>query len=87
MWIICSLGVAVEVLFQLIPWSLGWVDKVDVLLSRTLFWYFGHPFVYFWLLPAYMVWYAVIPKIIGGKIFSDSLARLSFMLFLFFLFL
>ncbi|WP_342601332.1 b(o/a)3-type cytochrome-c oxidase subunit 1 [Psychrobacillus sp. FSL H8-0483] len=84
MWIICSLGVAVEVVFQLIPWSLGWVDKVDVLLSRTLFWYFGHPLVYFWLLPAYMVWYVVVPKIIGGKIFSDALARLSFMLFLIF---
>ena len=84
MWIICSLGVAVEVVFQLIPWSLGWVDKVDVLLSRTLFWYFGHPLVYFWLLPAYMVWYVVIPKIIGGKIFSDSLARLAFLLFLLF---
>ncbi|MFF2752735.1 b(o/a)3-type cytochrome-c oxidase subunit 1 [Psychrobacillus sp. NPDC058041] len=84
MWIICSLGVAAEVLFQLIPWSLGWVDKVDVLLSRTLFWYFGHPLVYFWLLPAYMIWYVVIPKIIGGKIFSDSLARLSFILFLLF---
>jgi len=84
MWLICSLGVAVEVVFQLIPWSLGWVDKVDVLLSRTLFWYFGHPLVYFWLLPAYMVWYVVIPKIIGGKIFSDALARLSFMLFLLF---
>lgn len=84
MWLICSLGVAVEVVFQLIPWSLGWVDKVDVLLSRTLFWYFGHPLVYFWLLPAYMVWYVIIPKIIGGKIFSDALARLSFMLFLLF---
>ncbi|MFB5087359.1 b(o/a)3-type cytochrome-c oxidase subunit 1 [Psychrobacillus sp. PGGUH221] len=84
MWIICSLGVAVEVVFQLIPWSLGWVDEVDVLLSRTLFWYFGHPLVYFWLLPAYMVWYVIIPKIIGGKIFSDALARLSFMLFLLF---
>lgn len=84
MWIICSLGVAVEVVFQLIPWSLGWVDQVNVLLSRTLFWYFGHPLVYFWLLPAYMVWYVVIPKIIGGKIYSDSLARLAFMLFLLF---
>ncbi|WP_298469408.1 b(o/a)3-type cytochrome-c oxidase subunit 1 [uncultured Psychrobacillus sp.] len=84
MWIICSLGVAVEVVFQLIPWSLGWVDKIDVLLSRTLFWYFGHPLVYFWLLPAYMVWYVIIPKIIGGKIYSDALARLSFMLFLIF---
>lgn len=51
---------------------------VNVLVSRTLFWYFGHPLVYFWLLPAYMTWYVILPKIIGGKIFSDSLARLSY---------
>nr|WP_096270429.1 b(o/a)3-type cytochrome-c oxidase subunit 1 [Paucisalibacillus globulus] len=84
MWFICSLGVAVAVLVQFIPWSLGYAETINVLLSRTLFWYFGHPLVYFWLLPAYMAWYAIIPKIIGGKIFSDSLARLSFVLFLFF---
>ena len=84
MWLVATLGVAVSVLFQLLPWSLGLIERVDVLLSRTLFWYFGHALVYFWLLPAYMVWYVVIPKVIGGKIFSDSLARLSFMLFLIF---
>lgn len=84
MWIIATLGVAIEVLFQLIPWSLGWVDTVNVVLSRTLFWYFGHPLVYFWLLPAYMCWYVVIPKVIGGKMFSDALARLSFIMFLLF---
>jgi len=84
MWLICSIGVAVSVLFHIIPWSLGWIPSINVLLSRTLFWYFGHPLVYFWLLPAYMAWYAIIPKIIGGKIFSDALARLSFVLFLFF---
>ncbi|SCW72726.1 cytochrome c oxidase subunit 1 [Paenibacillus tianmuensis] len=84
MWVIATLGVAIEVLFQLIPWSLGWVDTVNVVLSRTLFWYFGHPLVYFWLLPAYMCWYVVIPKVIGGKLFSDALARLSFIMFLLF---
>ena len=84
LWLICSLGVAATVLLQFIPWSLGWTDGINVLVSRTLFWYFGHPLVYFWLLPAYMVWYVVIPKVIGGKIFSDSLARMSFILFLFF---
>ncbi|ANB59305.1 b(o/a)3-type cytochrome-c oxidase subunit 1 [Anoxybacteroides amylolyticum] len=84
LWLVCSLGVAATVLIQLLPWSLGLVDRINVLVSRTLFWYFGHPLVYFWLLPAYMVWYAIVPKIIGGKIFSDSLARLSFILFLFF---
>jgi cytochrome c oxidase subunit I len=78
------LGVAATVLVQFIPWSLGWSERIDVLVSRTLFWYFGHPLVYFWLLPAYIVWYVNIPKIIGGKIFSDSLARLAFILFLIF---
>ncbi|WP_426448834.1 b(o/a)3-type cytochrome-c oxidase subunit 1 [Paenibacillus sp. S-38] len=84
MWLVATLGVAVEVLFQLIPWSFGWVETVNVVLSRTLFWYFGHPLVYFWLLPAYMCWYVVIPKVIGGRLFSDALARLSFLMFLLF---
>lgn len=84
LWMIATVGVAATVLFQMIPLSLGWVQTVNVELSRTLFWYFGHPLVYFWLLPAYMVWYVNIPKLIGGKIFSDSLARLSFLLFIVF---
>ncbi|MFC5405999.1 b(o/a)3-type cytochrome-c oxidase subunit 1 [Cohnella soli] len=84
LWQVATIGVAVEVVVQLIPWSFGWVDNVNVVLSRTLFWYFGHPLVYFWLLPAYICWYVIIPKIIGGKIFSDSLARMSFVLFLLF---
>ncbi|MGE5703116.1 MAG: cbb3-type cytochrome c oxidase subunit I, partial [Clostridia bacterium] len=84
LWQVATLGVAAEVLFQLIPWSLGWVPTINVVLSRTLFWYFGHPLVYFWLMPAYVIWYVSIPKVIGGKIFSDTLARLSFILFLLF---
>ncbi|KQX56598.1 b(o/a)3-type cytochrome-c oxidase subunit 1 [Paenibacillus sp. Root444D2] len=84
MWQIATIGVAAEVLIQLIPWSFGWVETINVMLSRTLFWYFGHPLVYFWLMPAYMCWYVIIPKIIGGKIYSDALARLSFILLLLF---
>ena len=84
MWYVCTIGVAASALTQLIPWSFGLIDTVNVKLTRTLFWYFGHALVYFWLLPAYMVWYAVLPKIIGVKGFSDKLARLSFVLFLFF---
>jgi cytochrome c oxidase subunit 1 len=84
LWQIATLGVAAEVVIQLIPWSFGWVDTINVMLSRTLFWYFGHPLVYFWLMPAYICWYIVIPKIIGGRMFSDALARLSFILFVLF---
>ena len=35
MWFVATIGVAVTVLFQLVPWSLGLVDTVNVLLSRT----------------------------------------------------
>ena len=83
-WFIATIGVAAEVLIQLIPWSLGWTKTVDPVLARMLFWYFGHPLVYFWLLPAYVIWYTVLPRHVGGKLFSDPLARLVFALFILF---
>lgn len=82
MWQIATLGVAAEILFLIIPWSLGWVEGIDPQLSRTFFWFFGHPLVYFWLLPAYVSWYGMLPKQAGGKLFSEPLARLVFWLFL-----
>jgi cytochrome c oxidase subunit 1 len=65
----------------LIPWSLGLVATVDPLVARTYFWWFGHPLVYFWLLPVYVLWYTVLPRLAGGRLFSDSLARMVFILF------
>lgn len=84
LWFICCIGVVTTVVFQMLPLSLGIVDTVNIELSRTLFWYFGHPLVYFWLMPAYMIWYTTIPKIVGGKVFSDTLARFAFILFIIF---
>jgi cytochrome c oxidase subunit I len=82
MWSIASLGIASEMLFLLIPWSLGIVDNVDPLLARTLFWFTGHPIVYFWLLPAYISWYTMVPRMAGGRLFSEPMARVAFILFL-----
>ncbi len=80
LWLEATVGVAIEAIFQLIPWALGWEPRINVELSRTLFWYFGHPLVYFWLMPAYIAWYLIIPRIAGSKVVSDSLVRLSFIL-------
>ena len=82
MWQICTLGVATEILGQLIPWSLGWVEGLDPQLSRTFFWFTGHPLVYFWLLPAYVSWYGMLPKQAGGKLFSEPMSRFAFWMFL-----
>ena len=50
--------------------------------GRMLFWWFGHPLVYFWLLPAYVVWYGLLPAAAGGKLFSEPLGRLVFAMFI-----
>lgn len=82
MWQIATLGVAIEVLVLLIPFSFGLTNGTDPQLARTFFWFFGHPVVYFWLLPVYVSWYGMMPKQAGGKLFSDQLARIVFWLFL-----
>lgn len=83
-WFVCTLAVAYEVLVLLVPWSMGWTNTVNVNLARTLFWFFGHALVYFWLLPAYIMFYTILPKVAGGKLYSDLAGRIALFLFLLF---
>lgn len=82
MWLWTTAGVAVELLFQVIPAAFGWTDTVDVGLSRTLFSWTLHAIVYFWLFPAYIAFYTMAPEAAGGRLYSDTMGRLSFVLFL-----
>lgn len=83
-WFVCTLAVAYEVLVLLLPWAMGWTPSVNVTLARTLFWFFGHALVYFWLLPAYIMFYVMLPKVAGGKLYSDMAGRIALFLFLLF---
>ena len=69
-----SIGVTVEVV-TLIFWSAGLLETINVMVSRTLFWAFGHTLVNIWYLTAVSAWYVIVPKIIGGRRFSDTLTR------------
>ena len=84
LWLWASIGAALELLFQLIPLSLGWTDRIDVGLARTLFSWTLHAIVYFWLLPAYIALYLIVPEEAGGRLYSDPMGRLAFVLFLVF---
>ncbi|MBN1965608.1 MAG: cbb3-type cytochrome c oxidase subunit I [Anaerolineae bacterium] len=84
MWFTASLGVAIEVVFMLLPMSLGIINTTDVQVARILFWFMGHPIVYFWLIPAYLSWYTMLPKQLGVKLFSDSMARVAFLMLMIF---
>ena len=82
LWIWTSLGAALEILFLILPAALGWTPSVDAGLSRTLFSWTLHAIVYFWLLPAYVAFYALVPRAAGGRLYSDRMARVVFVLFL-----
>jgi len=69
-----SIGVTIEVI-TLIFWSAGIIETVNVMVSRTLFWSFGHTLVNIWYMTAISAWYVVVPKVIGGRRFSDTLTR------------
>ncbi len=84
MWDLASLGIAAEVVGVLLPWSAGLTSGVDPQLTRTFFWLTGHAIVYFWLLPAYVSWYLMVPAQAGGQPYSDGLTRMVFILFLLF---
>jgi cytochrome c oxidase subunit 1 len=82
MWLWTTIGVAAELLFQVIPASLGLVQTIDVGMSRTLFSWTLHAIVYFWLIPAYIAFYTMAPRAAGGRLYSDTMGRLTFILFL-----
>jgi cytochrome c oxidase subunit I len=82
LWLWTTVGVAVEILFIVLPAALGWINTVDVGLTRTLFSWTLHPIVYFWLFPAYIAFYTMAPTAAGGRLYSDTLARLSLLLLL-----
>lgn len=84
LWAWTSIGAASEILLLILPAAFGWRDTIDAGLSRVLFSWTLHAIVYFWLMPAYIAFYTIIPRAIGGRLYSDTMGRVAFVLFLVF---
>lgn len=84
LWAWTSLGAASEILLLILPVAFGLKDTIDAGLSRVLFSWTLHAIVYFWLMPAYIAFYTIIPRAIGGRLYSDTMGRVAFVLFLVF---
>lgn len=84
LWGWTAVGAAVEILFQILPVALGFKSQIDAGLARVLFSWTLHAIVYFWLMPAYIAYYTIVPRAIGARLYSDTMARLSFAMFLVF---
>ena len=55
---------------------------IDAGLARVFFSWTLHAIVYFWLMPTYIAYYTIVPRAIGGRLFSDTMGRIAFILFL-----
>ncbi|HEY0939730.1 MAG TPA: cbb3-type cytochrome c oxidase subunit I [Steroidobacter sp.] len=84
LWAWTSVGAATEILVQILPASLGLTDTINAGLARVFFSWTLHAIVYFWLMPAYIAFYVIVPRAIGGKLYSDTMGRVAFALFLVF---
>jgi cytochrome c oxidase subunit 1 len=84
LWAWTSLGAALEILLLILPASLGWVDTINAGLARVFFSWTLHAIVYFWLMPAYIAFYTIVPRAIGSRLYSDTMGRVAFALFLVF---
>jgi cytochrome c oxidase subunit 1 len=84
LWAWTSLGAAIEILFLILPVALGFKNTIDAGLSRVFFSWTLHAIVYFWLMPSYIAFYTLVPRAIGGRLYSDMMARITFVLFLVF---
>jgi cytochrome c oxidase subunit I len=82
LWGWTAVGAALELLLQIIPVALGLRSTIDAGLARVFFSWTLHAIVYFWLVPTYIAYYTIVPRAIGGRLYSDSMARISFVLFL-----
>jgi cytochrome c oxidase subunit I len=82
LWAWTAIGAALELLLQILPVALGFKSTIDAGLARIFFSWTLHAIVYFWLMPTYIAYYTIVPRAIGGKLYSDTMARLSFILFL-----
>src|SRR5260221_4288862 len=84
LWAWAASGVLLELGGILLPRAFGWSDLIDAALARTLFSVTLHAIVYFWLMPAYIAFYTLVPRAAGGRLYSDTMGRLTFIMFLVF---
>jgi cytochrome c oxidase subunit 1 len=82
LWAWTAVGAALELLFQIIPVAIGLTSMINVGLARVFFSWTLHAIVYFWLIPTYIAYYTILPRAIGGRIYSDTMMRLAFIAFL-----
>ena len=73
------------ILIPTFMWSLGWIDHIDSLMYRTVWWAFGHSSQQINVAAHVSVWYAIAAVVFGAKPMSEKVSRVAFFLYICFL--
>src|SRR5215475_2074492 len=84
LWAWAASGVELEMVGIVLPRVFGFATEMDAGLARMLFSVTLHAIVYFWLMPAYIAFYTLVPQAAGGRLYSDTMGRVTFIMFLLF---
>jgi len=66
-------------------WSTGYINSIDPLMYRTIWWAFGHSSQQINVAAHVAVWYAIAAIVFGAKPMSERVSRVAFLLYILFL--
>jgi cytochrome c oxidase subunit 1 len=66
-------------------WSLGYLENIDGVMYRVIFWAFGHSSQQINVVAQIAVWYALAAILFGAKPLSEKVSRTAFLLYILFL--
>jgi cytochrome c oxidase subunit 1 len=73
------------ILIPTLLWSLGFVDYIDPLLYKTIWWGMGHSSQQINVSAHVAVWYAIAAMVFGAKPLSEKVSRMAFLMYILFL--
>jgi cytochrome c oxidase subunit 1 len=77
-WDLATIGIGVELVVFLLPWSLGLTGTVDPLLDRILFWFTAPTHPSFFVLPAAVSWLVLLPHQLAAPRVRSTAVRAVF---------
>ncbi|MBF0164983.1 MAG: cbb3-type cytochrome c oxidase subunit I [Magnetococcales bacterium] len=73
------------ILIPTLLWSLGFINHIDPLMYRTIWWALGHSSQQINVAAHVSIWYAIAAILFGAKPMSEKVSRTAFLLYILFL--
>jgi cytochrome c oxidase subunit 1 len=80
-----TIAMGALILVPTFMWSMGWINNIDALMYRLIWWALGHSSQQINVAAHVSVWYAIAAIAFGAKPMSEKVSRTAFFLYILFL--